>query len=84
VTIELAQRPDGVSDILRLFAWLAVLEVVTIGELEILDGQLVDGEIPDGGAGPESVGEILRQHPLVLGLALVGTVATQVVISAGE
>jgi hypothetical protein len=84
VTIGLAERPDAITNILRLFAWLAVLQVVPIGELEILDGQLVGGEIRDGGAGPESPGEIFRQARLLLCLALLGTVPTHVVILAGE
>ena len=39
MAMELAERLDGKADINRLCRWLAVLEVVPIGTLEVDEGK---------------------------------------------
>src|SRR5262249_44713963 len=51
-----------------------------IGELEVLNEHLVDGQIGGLGAGPETPGEVLRQEPLVFDAALWRPEWTQVVV----
>jgi hypothetical protein len=82
--MEPAERLDRIADILRRLAGLAVFQIGTIGELEILNSQLIGSEIRDGGAGPGFSREKFGQKPLVFGLALTWTTAAQVVILAGE
>jgi len=82
VAIELAERPVSKADVAWLCGWLAGLEVIPIGKLEVRGGQLIDCEIRFGGAGLEASGEELPQEPLIFGPALWGAKATQIVVFA--
>jgi hypothetical protein len=80
VTIELDERPDRIPDVFCLFRRPAVFPEVPISKLEVLNEQLVDGKVRGMGSVTEASGEILRQEPPALGLALLGPEPTQIEI----